>query len=366
MAAVRTFPTKSDEKWKYTPLAQVIAAFEAATPSAENSITAEQLTTLIGQRDEIRVVTVNGVFAASLSTADLPSGVQVSDGTISVDADVALDLAVHIVHVGAPGESPTVSTPKIVVQIGARSRVTVVETFCGLPGAMAIDASLTLDAGDSAQVELIRVQAAQREAVLIGLSQITAAANADVHVVDLSIGGEIARHELDARFTGDGARINIHGLYVPVGGQQHDTVVSVDHAASHCASRQDYYGVVDGHAHGSFIGHIIVRPGTVDTDAHQSNRNLALTRSAEVNTRPWLEILADDVRCTHGATVGRLDAASMFYLQSRGIPKTKARSMLIEAFIVTVAQAIADEGLQSHVGDLIRAHVTSPGHGDQR
>ena len=366
MAAVRTFPPKSDEKWKYTPLAQVIAAFDAATPGAPTTVTAEQLNSLIGGRDEIRLVTVNGMFDPSLSTSVLPAGVRISAGRVNVGESVAVERPIHIVHVGAPGQGPTVSSAMAIVDVGERSQVTLVETFCGLPGPMAIDGSLTLNVAASAQVELIRVQSAPRQAVLIGLTQIAAAANTNVHVVDLSIGGDIARHEIEARFTGDGAQMNIHGLYVPVGGQQHDTVVSVDHAASHCASRQDYFGVIDGHAHGSFIGHIIVRPGIVDTDAHQSNRNLALTRSAEVNTRPWPEILADDVRCTHGATVGRLDDAAMFYLQSRGIPKAKARSMLIEAFIVTVAQAIPDEAVRQHVGELIRAHATSPGHGDQR
>ncbi|MBK8332598.1 MAG: SufD family Fe-S cluster assembly protein [Acidimicrobiaceae bacterium] len=139
------------------------------------------------------------------------------------------------------------------------------------------------------------------------------------------------------------------------GRQRHDTVVTVDHAASRCASTQRFTGVIDDHGRGSFSGEIIVRPGTVATDAHQSNRNLVLSPNAEADTRPWLQILADDVRCTHGATVGRLDDEALFYLRSRGIPLDEARTMLIGAFIRDVTDAIPHPSLRTHVAAIIAA-----------
>src|SRR5690606_4895824 len=144
--------------------------------------------------------------------------------------------------------------------------------------------------------------------------------------------GHIVRSAVDVRFAGDGARADLDGLHLPTGHQQHEHAVTVDHAASHGTSTQRFKGVVAGHGRRAFSGHVIVRPGTVATDASQSNPNLVLRPTAQADTRPWLEIFADDVRCAHGATVGRLDEDALFYLRSRGIPLAEARAMLVAAF----------------------------------
>ena len=131
----------------------------------------------------------------------------------------------------------------------------------------------------------------------------------------------------------------------------------VDHAASHCKSTQRYKGIVDDHGRGSFSGHVIVRHGTVGTDAVQSNPNLVLTPTAQADTRPWLEIFADDVRCAHGATVGRLDDDAYFYLRSRGIPAEQARAMLIAAFAAEVVDAIELDSLRERLADWLHTRT---------
>jgi Fe-S cluster assembly protein SufD len=162
-------------------------------------------------------------------------------------------------------------------------------------------------------------------------------------------GADIARSALDVGFGGPEGRAELDGLYLPAGRQRHDHVVTVDHAASRCTSTQRFHGIVDDHARGSFSGHVIVRPGTVATDADQVNRNLVLRPTAQADTRPWLEILADDVRCTHGATVGRLDDEALFYLRSRGIPLAESRAMLVAAFAAAVVDDLTPERLRQRL-----------------
>ena len=178
------------------------------------------------------------------------------------------------------------------------------------------------------------------------------ATGSTVRATSIMAGGRIARAAIDVSFDGTDARTDVVGLYTPSGEQRHDNVVTVDHRSSRCTSNVVFRGIVGGHARGSFSGHVIVRPDTVGTDAHQSNRNLVLEPTAQADTRPWLEIFADDVRCTHGATVGRLDDAALFYLRSRGIPLEQARTMLVDAFAAEVVDAIGPPSLREHVARL--------------
>ena len=155
------------------------------------------------------------------------------------------------------------------------------------------------------------------------------------------------------RLNSTDAKLELTGVNLTTANQVHDTQVSVDHDASRCASNQRFFGVVDDHGHTSFSGEIIVQHGTVGTDAHQTNKNLVLDDNAKADTRPWLRIFADDVQCTHGATVGRLDDDSLFYLRSRGIELAQAQTMLIDAFIHNITESITNESVRTHVDALI-------------
>ncbi len=156
----------------------------------------------------------------------------------------------------------------------------------------------------------------------------------------LNVGAALARTNIDAELGAPGAHASLDGLYLVEDTQHTDTQIKVRHAAPHCTSHELYKGILDGKSRGVFSGRIVVDPGAQKTDAIQSNRNLLLSAGALVNSNPQLEILADDVRCTHGSTVGRLDEEAVFYLRSRGIGRATAESLLTYAFAAEIVQQI--------------------------
>jgi Fe-S cluster assembly protein SufD len=252
------------------------------------------------------------------------------------------------VHLSAPGDARSVSQPRTSIDVGARGNVAFIETYCGLPGPAFTDASTTLRVGPGARVTHIRVQAESPEADHLGRTVVHQAEASETHLTSVMTGADIARHETAVRLGAD-ARVDLDGLYVPSRRQRHDNVVTVDHAASRATSTQHFRGAIDDHARGSFSGHVIVRGGTVGNDAQQTSRSLLLSPTAEADTRPWLEILADDVRCTHGATVGRLDEDALFYLRSRGISLADSRAMLVAGFVAEIIDTIEPASLRTRL-----------------
>ena len=224
-----------------------------------------------------------------------------------------------------------------------------------MPGSSITNASTRVVAGAGSTITHHRIQDEAVAAIHVGRTAIDQGSGSTVRATSVMTGGRIARSAIDIRFTGAGARADLDGLYLPRGDQRHDNVITVDHGASQCSSTQRFTGIVDDHGRGSFSGHVLVRAGTTGTDAHQSNRNLVLAPTAQADTRPWLEILADDVRCTHGATVGRLDDDALFYLRSRGIPLEQARAMLVAAFAAEIIDAITPATLRDRVAATLGA-----------
>jgi Fe-S cluster assembly protein SufD len=168
----------------------------------------------------------------------------------------------------------------------------------------------------------------------------------------LTTGAALSRHQISATLTAPGGEVHLDGVHV-LGGEAHaDTTTFIDHAAPHCASRETYRQVLDGHARGVFQGKILVRPQAQKTDGFQLNQALMLSDTAEINAKPELEIYADDVKCSHGATSGRLDDEALFYLRSRGIPEAEARQMLVQAFIGATLDLIEHEEIRAAFGAL--------------
>jgi Fe-S cluster assembly protein SufD len=368
-------PTDRDEAWRYTPLARIVTTpYGLATPSARPK--QQAFLELLGQAEGPRVVCVNGRLDPSLSSLeDLAPGLRCEalaprtdclhldddrlDGfrllnsmagggaAILVSADVHLSSPVEVVHVFAPGDGPTVVHPRTYVDVRARGRLVVIERYLGFPGAGLTNAATTITAGRGAEIDHYRIEDDPDGVDHVGHTSARLADEASVRSTSILLGGLVARSASDTILHGHDARLVLRGLSLGAGDQHHDTVATVEHAGSRCASDQLFSSVVDGHAHASFSGHVIVQAGTTGTAAHQMTRNLVLTRTAEVATRPWLEILADDVQCTHGATVGRLSDEGLFYLRSRGIPEASARRMLIAAFVQEVVDDIQPTGLRT-------------------
>jgi Fe-S cluster assembly protein SufD len=248
-----------------------------------------------------------------------------------------------------PGDTPTGSHPHTVIDVAAGSRLTVIETYAGLSGRSLTNAATAIAVGPGAELTHYKIQNEAAECIHVAHTAITQSTGSDVRSCTIMLGADIARNAVDVVLGGTDATLEVDGLYLPTARQRHDNVVTVEHAASSCTSRQLFKGVVDDHARGSFSGRIIVGPDTVATDAGQTSRSLLLQPTAEADSRPWLEIFADDVKCTHGATVGRLDDEAMFYMRSRGIAERDARAMLIGAFVNEIIEGARPETLRTYL-----------------
>lgn len=387
-------PGPHDEAWRHSPVEEILSRLAAARPAPPRQITRAQIDRLAGSHGPNRLVLVNGVHVPALSDldghadgmwigqlSDLPSGtastaepagggfadgfqalnraaggdpsVVVIDAGLREDGEGAAPAPIHIVHVALPGDEPQISNPRTLIEVGVRSHLRLIDTFTALPGSTLTNSCTTIRLGREAFLEHRSVQAEAAGATHIGHTQVSQSGGSRYESSSVVLGADIARHAIDVTLHEPDAHVALTGLYRTAGHQSHDTVVRIDHAASRGTSTQDFRGVVDDRARGSFSGRIIVRPDTVANDAQQMNRNLVLQPTAQADTRPWLEIFAADVRCTHGATVGRLDDDALFYLCSRGIPLGESRAMLINAFIDGVTDAIAPAALRDHIARLL-------------
>jgi Fe-S cluster assembly protein SufD len=383
-------PTARDEAWKYTPLDDILAtAFEPAPTPPHGHVDVATVDRLAGDHGGFRLVFVNGSFAPELSRpGPSPRGVVLGIGASlraempaamtpvpverpdrsrfdgfqainhAADHDSAVLLVahdtdvlepIHVVHLSVPGETPTASHPRALVEVAAGGRVTVIETYAGLAGRSLTNAATTIVVGPGAGVTHYKIQNEAAGSVHVAHTNIRQATGSQVHSCTVMLGADIARNAVDVVLGGADATLEVDGLYLPTARQRHDNVVTVEHAASSCTSRQLFKGVIDDHARGSFSGRIVVGPDTVATDAGQTSRSLLLQPTAEADSRPWLEIFADDVKCTHGATIGRLDDEAMFYMRSRGIAQSDARAMLIGAFVNEIIEGVRPETLRAYL-----------------
>jgi Fe-S cluster assembly protein SufD len=272
---------------------------------------------------------------------------------VSLPRGAVLAEPIHLIFAmtGAPaaGGRTAAAFPRNLVLAGENAQVKLVETYVGLGSREGADAPepvyLTcgvteLVAGDGAVVDHYRVQRESREAFHLATFELVEGRASNVSSHSIALGGGLVRNDVNALLDGEGSETILNGLYM-IGGRQHvDNHMRVEHAKPHCASHELYKGILDGKARAIFNGLIHVRHGAQKTDAKQSNRNLLLSRDAVANSNPQLEIFADDVKCTHGSTVGQLDDDAVFYLRSRGIGEEAARSILTYAFASDIVERI--------------------------
>jgi len=372
------FPSRRSESWRYLDLrgleqTPMLPAGRAGVSAATRAQLAE-----IGLAEVAhRLVLVDGRFAPELSAIEgLPSGVWLGSmaaaiaerpdlvrsgiETPSLDASrpfaalnaaffadgfvcdippgTALDRPVEILHLSS-GETGGSLHTRSLVTVGAGSRVSVVESFIGLGSYWRNDVvELRLAAG----AELARVALVEEAAGAVHFGEVLATLGPASRLSGfvLLLGGRTVRHEATVRSEGEGTRCALNGAFLLSGRQEANILTTVDHAAPGGETREMFKGVAAGRAHGAFQGRITVRPGAQKVDAHQLSRNLVLGPRASIDTKPELEIFADDVKCSHGAAVGDLDESAIFYLCARGIPNELARRMLIEAFVLEAIELV--------------------------
>lgn len=385
------FPSARDEEWRFTPVSAIerISWTLAAPPSRRPSPN-ELNPYRIGPSTWTTLVFVNGRYDAALSSRPvLPAGVTIeplaqalksqpalldlTDATpfSALNAALALEGAVIRIAAGVDVADPihllfvttaeakhqTVQVRSVIaVEQGARAQF--VESYAGLGGAISFTNAVTdVKVGAAAWVEHSRIQRESESAYHVGLTRVDQARDSHYRSFTLAMGGALARHDLRARLGDENVETLLYGLYLGRGDQLVDNHTVIYHDRPNCRSWEVYKGVLDGRSHAVFNGKVMVTPEAQKTDAKQTNRNLLLSDGAKVDTKPQLEIFADDVRCTHGATVGRLDETAFFYLQSRGIARDAAKRLLTYAFAAEVTAEVASAPVREALDQLVLERV---------
>jgi Fe-S cluster assembly protein SufD len=377
------FPTARDEEWRFTPIGPIVQGSWRAASGATGELGREQLDSFIfGHPDWTTLVFVNGVYHDALSSVGpLPSGVRVASlaealrsdgasierhlarhapvdgspftalntaltregGVVLVGAGVDLDMPVHLLQVSTAEAAGTVAHPRNLIVVERGARASVVESYVTLaPGRTYWTNPVTeVAVGAGAWLEHTRIQRESEAAFHVGLTQVDQARDSHYRSFSFAMGGALARHNLHVRLNDENSESLMYGLYLTRGEQVVDNHTAIYHDRPNCRSWEVYKGILDGRSRAVFNGKVFVQPEAQKTDAKQTNRNLLLSDGARVDTKPQLEIFADDVKCTHGATVGRLDDLARFYARSRGLSASAAERLLTYAFAAEVAGEVA-------------------------
>ncbi|MBI4625775.1 MAG: Fe-S cluster assembly protein SufD [Verrucomicrobia bacterium] len=389
------FPTLQDEDWRFTNVAPIAKRpFEPVVEPTRDAVAAKALNqfTFAGLSGS-RIVFVNGHFAPELSSvAKLADGVKVmslagalasdtalvekhlfrharadanaftalntaffQDGAfICVPAGKAVAEPIQILYVSTAKDNGTTAHPRNLIVAERGSQVTIVESYASLRDAADFTNSVTeLVAGDNAAVEHLKFQDESQQAFHIATVAAHFGRASNVVTHSIALGAKLSRTNIYATLAGEGLECILNGLYLTRGEQLADHYMIVEHAQPHGASHEYFNGILADKSKGVFHGRILVRPGAQKTDAKQTNKNLLLSDDATANTKPQLEIYADDVKCTHGATIGQLDDESIFYLRTRGIALEKARRMLIHAFAGEIIDRIRCEPVREELDKLV-------------
>lgn len=384
-------PTTRHEEWRFTNLAPLTKIpFQLVADGELDGVTVESLEPFsFGGLDGTRLVFVNGRFSEELSSIrPLHNGLQVGSLAAALDSDrervepylarhasyqdhafVALNTAfvedgafvyvppgkvvehpLHLLFLSTSLDEPQVSHPRNLIVVGDNSKVTIVESYVGLDGGVYFTNAVTeVIAGQNAVIDHCKLQQESEKAFHIATLAIHQARGSNFTSHSISLGGKFVRNDVNARLDAEGVECTLNGLYLARGQQLVDNHTLIDHAKPHCNSHEVYKGVLDGRSKGVFNGKIIVRPDAQKTDAKQNNKNLLLSNEAVIDTKPQLQIYADDVKCTHGATIGQLDNEAIFYLRSRGIGTEDARNMLTYAFANDILSRIKIDAVRTHL-----------------
>jgi len=397
--AATGFPTARDEEWRFTPIGPIAQGIWRRGTAPSGEVTREQLAPFIfGHPEWTTLVFVDGGYSEALSyTGELAAGVRAGSlaealqaddallekhlarhasietspftalstafmrdgGFLHVPADTDLTHPVHLIFVTTPEAAGSVTHPRNLVVIERGARASVIESYVSLAEGVSYwtNAVTEVIAGANSWIEHTRIQRESERAYHVGLTHVEQQRDSHYRSFTLAMGGALARHNLHARLSGENVETLMYGLYLTRGDQVVDNHTAIYHDQPNCRSWEVYKGVLDGRSRAVFNGKVFVKPEAQKTDAKQTNRNLLLSDTAKVDTKPQLEIFADDVKCTHGATVGRLDDLALFYARSRGVPAEKAQRLLTYAFAAEVTSEVVLEPVREELDRLVRERL---------
>jgi Fe-S cluster assembly protein SufD len=291
----------------------------------------------------------------ALNTAMWQDGayIEIAPGTV-------VEGFIHLLFIGDDGAA---AHNRNLIVAGRGSQITVVESFFG-KGTYFTNTVTEIVAGDGAVVDHYKFENESIEAFHIGTVQIHQERSSNVTSRTIATGGGLVRNEINAALTGEGASLSMEGLFVLSGKQHVDNHTLIDHVAPHCDSVELFKGILDENARGIFDGRIIVEPNAVKTNSRQTNKNLLLSETAVIDSKPSLEIHNDDVKCNHGSTIGQLDEEALFYLRARGIGAEEARNLLVYAFASEIVERMKIEVVRESAGRALFARM--PQHMPER
>ena len=388
-------PTSKDEDWRFTPISPIARASFGAAPEA--TVTLEALAPfMFGHAEWPRLVFVNGRYSAALSSVAVESGIrveslaltrhaqptlekhlgrhvavdatpfvawntgQITDGAfVHVPARAELVQPIHLLFVTAPGAVDSAVYPRNLVVVEREARASIIESYVTLAAGEQYLTNVVTEVvvAENAWVEHTRIQRESEQAFHVGLTHVSQERDSHYRNFSFAMGGAIARHDLRSHLNAANVESLLYGLYFGRDEQLVDNHTAIFHDHPNCRSWEVYKGILDGRSHGVFNGKIFVTPEAQKTDAKQTNRTLLLSETAKIDTKPQLEIFADDVKCTHGATVGALNENMLFYLQTRCIPRAAARRFLTYAFAAEVVAEVALEPVRAELDRLVQERV---------
>lgn len=390
------FPTIRDEEWRFTNVNPI--AKTEFKPAKDLEISQTSLKPyLLDHVTKHLLVFVNGKFSSQLSTLEnLPTEITVKNlaaalkenqqlvepilakqADIKTNAFTALNTAfmqdgvfihvpmneiitepIHILYISNAQSDSFVTHPRNLVIVESNAQASVIESYVGFGEKKYFtNPVLEISVGENAVLDHYKIQRETQNAYHVSVNNVYQERSSNYTSHSFSFGGALVRNDIDTVLNGHGVESVLNGLYIASHNQHVDNHTVIDHAKPHCHSNELYKGVLDNKAKAVFSGKIHVRQIAQKTDAVQSNQNLLLSEDATVDTKPQLEIFADDVKCTHGGTVGQIDEEGVFYLQSRGLSKDQARNMMIQAFAGEVTHKVKIESLRDTLDEWVFARL---------
>lgn len=328
------FPTQRDEDWKYTNVREIgKRTWAIAPPTAQAAELDESVTGFNIER--------NGFAALNAAFGEFR--------VIIIAPETVVEEPIEL---GFEATDGTAAFPHVIITAGHGSKATIVESYGG-DAAGFTNAAVQIFVEENANLTHYRVQKESAEAFHVGITEVSVDAGAKYDSTNINLGGALSRHDIDVKFMAEGGEAFVDGLYMLAGSQHHDTHSVIDHLVPNCRSHQTYKGVLNDRSRGVFNGKVFVRENARGTDAQQSNKNLLLSNDARVDTKPQLEIFNDDVKCSHGATVGQLEEEELFYLLTRGLPEPLARNLLTYGFAEEVINKIGIESIKRELDEAV-------------
>ena len=388
-------PTVRDEAWKYTNIAPIRKRDFTLSGSQKISVTEKDLDAFrFKELETIEFVFINGVFSSELSHnivttdgivlqnlsawlaegndqnlaveagenvfASLNNAFMTEGLVLQIEKNTVIDKPVHLIFVSTETEVAVMTYPRIDIRLAANAEAKLIESFVAVNQAKNLTNVVTnIVTDENSQLEHFRIQEESTDAYHIANIFIDQKKNSRVTTHSVSLGAKLARVDIKVSLGSEGAENTLNGLFMGEGRQHTDHHILVDHLSPHTRSEEYFKGILDNGSRGVFNGKVIVHEDAQKIEAIQSNKNLLLSPKAEVDTKPELEIYADDVKCAHGATIGRLNDTELFYLKSRGIDEEKARAILTYAFADDVIRRMTLESVQKYLEQKIVGHLSS-------